>query len=253
MLNRFPIRVVQSANFVGKLVFTASLIVSCLLLNSHLHAANLPPQAYQRLNDIHKKVHLLHGDINAELPEQLLSANFLPSNAKVLELGADVGRNSCVIATILDDSSQMVSLETRPDAARFLEENRLHNGLKFHVKNAALSKVGLVQRGWVTIPSEVDLPGYTRVPTVTFDQLMAEFGIVFDTLVCDCEGALYWILKDEPRLLDNIHLILIENDFQCAEHQQFVANHFRQSGFSVLHNEGGPYWGEHSFYQVWAK
>lgn len=228
-------------------------LLGAVIGGSTAEAGNLPIEAYQRLESIHARISLIHGDINLELPEQLLSAYFMPSNAKVLEIGADVGRNSCVIATILDDSSQMVSLETRKEAVHCLDENRRHNRLRFHIKNAALSKVPLVQRGWVTIPSDIDLPGCTRVNTVSFEELLLEYGINFDTLVADCEGALYYILKDDPTILDNIRLIFIENDFQCAEHQRFVANLFKEKGFSVVHSEGPPYWNEDSFYQVWAR
>lgn len=227
-------------------------LVSISTIN-FVESSSLPEEAYERLNEIHKKVTLLHGDINCELPEQLLSANFLPSDAKVLELGADVGRNSCVIGTILEDSSQMVSVEPRLEAIPYLTANRDHNGLNFHIEPSAVSMVPLLQQGWSTIPSEVDLPGYTRVNTITFDELMLKYGIDFDTLIVDCEGGLYYILKDDPSILSNIKLIIIENDFASDEHQRFVVDKFRENGFEVIHNEGPPYRGDNSFYQVWSK
>lgn len=216
-------------------------------------ATSLPDSSYERLEELHAKFSLIHGNQKHELPEQLLVATYLPADAKVLELGADVGRNSCVIATILGDSRNLVSVESRKEALPCLAMNREHNSFHFHIEPAAISKVPLVQKGWITIPSEVDLPGYTRVDTITYGELRLKYGIDFDTLVADCEGALFYILRDEPSFLEGIRLIFIENDFQCAEHCTFVIDSFREKGFELIHNEGAAYWYDNSFYQVWAR
>lgn len=207
----------------------------------------------QRLTAIHSKLKLRHGDFSYELPEQIITATYLPSDAKVLELGSNLGNNSCVIASILNDSRNLVSLETRPDAVRLLKENRDYNRLSFHVEGAALSEVPLVQKGWVTIPSTVDLEGYTRVNTITFDQLLTKYGVQFDTLVVDAEGALYEILIDNPSILDNIKMVIIENDFRCAEHCFYVVDLLRKNGFELIYNEGAYYYGDNAFNQVWKK
>jgi len=248
MLNHY-----ENGESMKKLINLLFLLTAAALFNS-VDAANLQEDAYQRLYAIQAKIHLKYGDLRHELPEQLLTTIFLPADAKVLELGADVGRNSCVIATILKDSRNMVTVEPRLEAIPYLRENRDVNNLKFYIEPSAISKIPLVQKGWSTIPSAVDLPGYTRVQTITYEQLQKKYGIKFDTLIIDCEGAFYYILRDEPNILNNIKLIIIENDFSSAEHYQFVADQFRKNGFEVIHNEGPPHWDENSsFYQVWAK
>ena len=44
----------------------------------------------------------------------------------------------------------------------------------------------------------------------------------FNVLVVDCEGALYYILKDEPEFLNGFETIIIENDFLIITHKEFV-------------------------------
>ena len=41
-------------------------------------------------------------------------------------------------------------------------------------------------------------------------------------MVCDCEGGLYYILKDNPNLFENMNKIILENDFSSIEHKKFV-------------------------------
>jgi FkbM family methyltransferase len=200
-------------------------------------------------------LHLIHGSFAEEYPEQLMAATFIPADAKVLELGANVGRNSCVIASLLNNSKNLVAVESCLDTAKLLKENRDENGLKFYIEASAISKVPLIQSEWKTIPSEVDLPGYTRVNTISFKEVQKKYHIKFDTLVVDCEGALYYILRDDPKILKSIKLVIIENDFETAEHMQFVQEHFRNNGLQCVFNQPGGYGPccyDH-FYQVWKK
>ena len=208
----------------------------------------------ERLKRIHEQITLLHGDIRWEYPEQLMSAIFLPSEAKVLELGSDLGRNTCVIAKILNDSRNLVTLEPRLECIRYLTENRNYNRFQFHIECAALSKTPLIEKGWITIASDVDLPGYRRIKTVTFDQLQKKYNILFDTLVADCEGGLYHMLKGEPEAMQNIKLVILENDFHNEEQYQYVQNLFGLNGLHLVYNEGHlRFSGDNKFYQVWKK
>lgn len=204
-----------------------------------------------KLQQIHSKLKLVHGSILDEYPEQLMTATFLPADAKVLELGGNVGRNSCVIASILNDSRNLVTIEPGKIWAEQIKENRDHNGLSFHVEAAAVSKVPLIQQGWVTIPSTEDLPGYHRVDTITFSELQEKYSIVFDTLIADCEGALYYILRDDPEILANIKLVIVENDYSDSEQMQFVADLYAQNGLQLVYS--GNYLNRTNFYQVWKK
>ncbi len=193
---------------------------------------------------------------NEEYPEQILSAAFIPKEAKVLELGSNIGRVSLIISNKLEDSSNLVTLETDFDNYLILEKNRIENNFKFHSINAALSKRRLIQKGWNTYPSEIDVPGFTSVPTITLDEIINKYNINFDTLMCDCEGALYYILIDFPELLNNLNLIIIENDFLNANEKIFVDEKFKEKGFNVIYSMGGGldhHPCKNNFFEVWKK
>lgn len=220
---------------------------------SSLKGEDWKVSATNKLEFIHSQLKLLHGDFAYEYPEQLLTAFYLPSDAKVLELGSNLGNNSCVIGYILNDSSNLVTMETRTEAIRYLTENRDINSLKFHIVEGALSKVPLIQKGWITQPSNEDIDGFFRVNTFSFNELQEQYDIIFDTLVVDAEGALYQILLDDPEILNNIKLIIIENDFKNAEQCLYTLNLFRENGFLLIHNEGKHHWLDNAFNQVWQK
>ena len=89
----------------------------------------------------------------------------------------------------------------------------------FKCENSALSKRKLIQRGWETIPSDIIIDGFKEVKIIDFYKLQEKYNIEFDTLVLDCEGAFYYILIDEPTILNNIKCIIVENDYTNVEHK----------------------------------
>lgn len=188
-----------------------------------------------KLSVLHQNLAFKGGHIRMEYPEQLMSAMFIPTDAKVLEIGSNIGRNTLTIASLLNDETNLVTLECDPKSVHVLLVNRNRNGMKFHVEPSALSARRLVQHGWTTIPSEVDIPGYNVVPTITLEQLKLKYRKDFDTLVLDCEGAFYYILKDFPNILDGIKLILVENDYNTLEKKQEVDEILLTNGFTNVY------------------
>ena len=86
--------------------------------------------------------------------------------------------------------------------------------------------------------------------------MISKYGIQFDTLVLDCEGAFYYILLDMPEILNNINLILMENDYFNADHKKYVDSILREKKFNVIYLvDGCGGWGpcEHNFWEVWLK
>ena len=206
------------------------------------------------LSQKHGTLTLKHGIFRDEIPEQIMSLKFLTGNEKVLELGANIGRNSLIIASILKDSRNLVTLECNINIARELSENRDINKFNFHVEPSAMSKRQLIQRSWDTIVSDVVLDGYTKVNTITFDELVRKYNIEFDTLVADCEGALYYILMDMPEMLEKINFIMMENDYHDLEHKKFVDSVLMKAGFECVYKEAGGWGPCHDFfYEAWRK
>jgi FkbM family methyltransferase len=212
------------------------------------------------LNDINNKTLLLqsklkinYGNFNEELPEQKLAVTYLTGNEKVLEIGGNIGRNSLIIASIINNNN-FVTLESDEDISKQLKENRDLNNFNFNIENSALSNRKLIQNKWLTQPSEILLDGFHFVNTITLNELNNKYNIKFDTLILDCEGAFYYILLDMPEILDNIKLIIMENDYTDIECKTIVDNILIKNKFYLDYVEGGG-WGPcyNNFYEVWKK
>jgi FkbM family methyltransferase len=216
---------------------------------------------------LHSKLKLNHGTFMDELPEQKMVARYFTGTEKVLEIGGNIGRNSLIIASILnskrdigvDDTNRMldfVSLESDENIANQLRENAILNNLSFHIESSALSKRRLMQRGWETVVNDTDtlFHGYKWVNTITLHQLRAKYDIEFDTLVLDCEGAFYYILMDMPEILDSIKLIVMENDYHIASEKRYVDDTLIKYGFYRDYVESGG-WGpcQPIFFEVWKR
>jgi len=223
---------------------------------SHKISINVPELTIHsidvnKINSIHNNLQIKYGNFQDELPEQILAANYLTGTEKVLEIGSNIGRNSLVIASIVKD---FVTLETDPNVAKQLTENRDLNNFTFHIENSALSKRKLIQYEWDTKPSDVLELGHSWVNTITLEQLNAKYKIEFDTLILDCEGAFYYILMDMPEILTNINLIIVENDYHDILHKNYVDSILKQHNFYLQYQEAGG-WGPcyNMFYEVWKK
>jgi FkbM family methyltransferase len=232
------------------------------IFNDKVYTSETVPEILRSLNieeklkAIQSTLKLRYGTFEEEYPEQRMAVRYLKGAEKVLEIGGNIGRNSLVIASILASkgNSDMVVLESNSDIYPQLKENVDLNGLKIHVENSALSRRKLIQKGWDTIESEVVLPGYIPVKTMTFSELEAKYGITFDTLVLDCEGAFYYIVQDMPEILRNIKLIIMENDYNILERKIYLNNVLRSNGFRVDYSESGG-WGpcQGNFFEVWVR
>jgi len=194
-----------------------------------------------KLDMLHSYLMIDHGDITKEYPEQLMSIKFINENAKVLELGANIGRNTCVIATILNDDRNLVTMECNDGIVSQLIHNKQKNDFNFHIEPCALSKRKLIYKHWDTMVSDVLLSGYKQCNIISFDELKQKYNIEFDTLVLDCEGAFYQILIDEPDILKNINMIIIENDFRDINHKKFVDDQLFKNEFKLIYSEKGIY------------
>jgi len=204
---------------------------------------------------IQSTLSLKYGSFFEELPEQRMSVRYLTGKEKVLEIGGNIGRNSLIIARLLNSKQyNLVTLESNLEIAAQLKENRDANQLQFHIETSALSKRKLIQKGWDTLPSDTLEEGYSWVNTMTLDEIQAKYNIVFDTLVLDCEGAFYYILMDMPEILANINLIIMENDYTDISRKQYIDNVLKQNGFYRDYAEGGG-WGPciDYFFEVWKK
>lgn len=208
-----------------------------------------------KLSQIHKNIKLEYGSIQEEYPEQLLTVMFLDENAKVLEIGSNIGRNSCIIASILNNDKNLVTLESDTDIIPKLEYNKYINNFNFNIENYALSTVPLIQREWNTKTFLKEIPqGWKEVNTINFNDLQIKYNMQFDTIILDCEGAFYQILLDMPECLENINTIIMENDYDNIDKKNYVDTVLEKYNFkSIFSMPGG--WGpcKNNFYEVFTK
>ena len=209
--------------------------------------------ANNMLCNIHNSLKFDFGLLIHELPEQLMLCKFLPKKAKVLEIGSNIGRSSLVIASILDDDTQFVTIESSDDSVNCLRINRDANNKHFHIVNAALSLQPLYQVKWICSTIETD--DSTPVKTISLDELYQQYPIPFDTLVVDCEGSFYYMLKDFPSILDGINLFIVENDYDTADKKQYVDDILNQKNFRCVYRETINHTGpcDYCFYEVWQR
>ena len=233
--------------------YNISLKVHINITGTTIETINIT-QITQQLENIHSKLNIKHGNLSDELPEQKMSVRYLKGNEKVLEIGGNIGRNSLVIASILQDSTNLVTLECNINVANLLIKNRDMNNFNFYVEKSALSNRSLIQRGWETIPSDTLIDGFNWVDTITFNNLKMKYNIEFDTLVLDCEGAFYYILMDMPEILNNIKLIIMENDYWDISKKEYVDEILIKNNFYIDYQESGG-WGPcfNNFFEVWKK
>lgn len=211
-----------------------------------------------RLESIHTSLHFEGGDVRDEYPEQLMVVRHVRPDDVVLEIGSNIGRNTLTIASLLTDSKQLVTVECDPSTCVQLQRNRDMNGMHFAIEPSALSKRKLIQRGWDThVISDMDAvpQGYKAVSTLSVADFKAKYApLAFSVLVADCEGALYYILQDEPHLLEGLRCVIMENDYKVLEHKHAVDGILLHAGFVRVHFESGG-WGpcKAVFFEVWER
>ena len=218
-----------------------------------VNLSDLSPE--DKLTYLHHKLKISFGSMTDELPEQKMATRFINPNARVLEIGGNIGRNSCIIGSLLNDSNNLTVLECNKEYGMQLTHNRNQNNLNFKIEASALSKNPLIQKGWDTIPLEGnEIPsGWNLVDIISYETLIEKYG-KFDTLVADCEGAFYYILNDYTDLLSGITTIIMENDYHNIDHKQAVDRQLIQNGFNRVYYEAGGWGPCHGFFfEVWTK
>lgn len=211
-------------------------------------------EAEKLLDRLHSELKLKDGSFRDEFAEQRMAVIYLRPSDVVLEIGGNIGRNSCVIGKLLSDSSNLVVVECDPKSVASLTENRDLNNLSFHIEPSAISKIPLKQNKWNSFPmeeNEILEPDWFEVRTITWPALREKYNLNFNTLILDCEGAFYYILKDAPDILQDIRLIIIENDFFDEVMKNTVHDTFIRHGFELAYNRSYGY--TFDFYQVWQR
>lgn len=186
----------------------------------------------QKLIDIHNGLSFSDkSKLNSEIPEQLMAVKHITPDCIVLELGGSIGRNSCVINSILDTKTNHVVVEPSTKELSILQQNRDSNDFEFFIENSAISKVPLYSLYWYTHLTQI--PGSVEVNTINYDNFLEKYKLKFNTLVIDNEGHFVGMLKDYPIILDGIKLLIIEHDFNTEDDLCYFKKTLTQSGFTM--------------------
>ena len=193
----------------------------------------------QSIDDVHKQLKYIHGNPKEELAEQIMAFKHVHPDSCVLELGANIGRNTMLINHILRDKTQHVAVETEQSSVEQLLQNRDANNMKFDVFEGAISDKKLIQTGWNTKEwsgDVSDIPeGHWKVKTLPFEEFKKKYNKRFDTIVADCEGCFTQIFK-KPSDLENIKMIIIEHDFLSEDNLLKFNNLMKVCGFQNVDN-----------------
>jgi len=192
---------------------------------------------YEKLISLHRYIKC--NDMSRELHEQILILKYLDPKSKVLELGGNIGRVSLIIATVLDNDSNLVVIEPTKEISDINIKNREINCFKYNVETKVLSKSPLflkrnLKESVANKTSNIEDDESELVENIQFSELQDKYNIIFDTIIIDCEGAFYFILKDFPNILNNINTIIIENDFETKEEYNEIYKTFISSGFNLI-------------------
>lgn len=200
-------------------------------------------------------------DCNIEGPEQSLVERWINPDATVLEFGARFGHTTCAIATKLQNSGALISVE--PDEFVW---NSIEANVKAHNCNAHLVQGVISNKGVIMVEGEygsraihvdahdnltqvkeqiaqtiadpykrqnfnADLQKHIQ-PHYNLEHVQRTLGLQVDTLLIDCEGCAPTVLDLFPDL-NQIQLILLEADmpagertdcaFACVNYTQLIA------------------------------
>lgn len=189
-----------------------------------------------------------------ERPEQVLNTKFIPSNAKVLEIGGRYGVASCFINKCLDDDNKKNHVVVEPDTTvlNALKRNCKVNGCEFNIYNGTVSEqaLSLIPSGSATRshPDHTSLIEY-----MTYQEIQKQYQIKFDALVVDCEGFFETFLDSFKADLGNINYIFLEYDFPTICNYDKVESILADMGFKIGYQQFSDWHGLTCWHKIWTK
>jgi FkbM family methyltransferase len=160
---------------------------------------------------------------------------WIPPKSTVLEIGARYGRVSCAIAEAQNQSGLVLSVEPDYVVLRALEGNVARHKCNVRVLYGVIGTTsvqvihdGPGGYGTRTLPIS-DQIAQSSARAWTLDQVQEFYGMKFDTAVIDCEGCLPTLLAENPGLVLQVNLLIIEshNDEEDTAIQQLQTSGFQ--------------------------
>lgn len=171
-----------------------------------------------------------------EVDEQEQAQKYINSNAIVLELGARYGTVSCIISKKLTNPMNLVVVEPDKTVWDALENNMKRNNCNFNIIKGVISnkKVSTKIDGYSTTTvsnNSSDLPNFS------LEEIEKKFNLKFDTLVADCEGCLPNFFNENPKLYNQLKMIIIEHDISSESDYEMLTKKFKENNFVEIENK----------------
>ena len=151
-----------------------------------------------------------------EQPEREAIRRFLSPDLPIIEFGGSVGVVACLANKRLRDPQQHVVIEANPDLLPLLEENRDCNDCHFTVLHRAVAygsdEIIFHQNNDFWASSVQAVTSRTvKVPTISLQQVIDQFGFDLCTLICDIEGGEIDLVQHEAETLRRrVAMLVIE-------------------------------------------
>ena len=184
--------------------------------------------------------------LKMERNEQLQAEKYITRGCVVLELGARYGTVSCIINKIVGSNMVVVEPDVRVQGA--LEQNMKDNGCDFNIVKGVISRVPLELinlhnwhggYGSTTVKSDE-----SSIPSTTLEEVESKYNLTFNTLVADCEGFLEQFMDENPKLYNQLSLIIFEKDYPEKCNYAKIIDNLKANGFTCLVS---------GFHEVWKK
>jgi hypothetical protein len=155
-----------------------------------------------------------------EAAERMAVLNHISKDDIVLEIGANIGGVSTLLASILSNSKNLVSVDPHKGNCRFLKKEGKRLDKPFHVFHGVVKGPTLLScTGSNKVGSYVHCEPCQSNPlteNLSISEIEQRYGLQFTTVVIDCEGCYESLM---PQILKHktIRQIQIEWDGKCIE------------------------------------
>tara|TARA_B100001093_G_scaffold3139_1_gene3221 strand:- start:8251 stop:8943 length:693 start_codon:yes stop_codon:yes gene_type:complete len=167
---------------------------------------------------------------NGEYPEQVIAYKFLKPEMKVLELGANIGRNTQIIANIVKEG-KLLAVEMNIENEQYLNKiAALHKNTTIFIGAISNEPLYFNGKSWRTDPGN---KGRVKINTKSISEAKKEF-FEWDVIVADCEGCIVKLCNN-AEFTNNVKMIIVENDFNCCEDRKNFENKMSEFKFQEIY------------------
>jgi hypothetical protein len=169
---------------------------------------------------------------SSESSERLAVLEHISPRDYVLEIGANIGGVSSLLINILENPSQLVSIEPLAANCEYLQELGRTTNKVFNVFHGVVKGPYLINCSGPNVPGSYVNCSISEEPqtvNLTLTEIQSKYNIIFSAAVIDCEGC-YASIMQQILNLESIKQIQIEWD------GEFMEKDILNSGFSLIAN-----------------